>query len=84
MVHDPVVATAVRRRSSLEPRFELEGQEGRAADVLGRYHASGRRPNVLVILFDDVGWGTSAATAGVWPSVPLPPTSTGSPAAEPS
>ncbi len=64
MVHDPVVATAVRRRSSLEPRFELDGQEGRAADVLGRYHASGRRPNVLVILFDDVGWGDFGCYGG--------------------
>ncbi len=31
MAHDPVVATPVRRRPSLEPRFVLEGQEERAA-----------------------------------------------------
>ena len=84
MVHDPVVATTVRRRSSLEPRFELDGQEERAADVLGRHHASGRRPNILVILFDDVGWGDFGCYGGGVAVGAPPPTSTGWPAAAPS
>src|SRR5271166_668011 len=42
MTHDPVVATTVRERDSLEPHFVLDAQEERAAAALGRYHASGR------------------------------------------
>ena len=65
MAHDPVVAEAVRERDSLEPHFVLPDQEAAAAAALERYRgAAGRRPNVLVILFDDVGWGDFGCYGG--------------------
>ena len=59
--HDPVVAKTVRQRPSAEPRFVLAEQEERASGSLPAY---GRRPNVLVILFDDVGWGDFGCYGG--------------------
>ena len=58
MVHDPVVAETVRSADHLEPRFVIDAQEQAAAVRLAAFRgASGKRPNVLVILFDDVGLG---------------------------
>ncbi len=64
MAHDPIVAEPARERDSLEPRFILAAQEQRAAASLEAYRASGRRPNVLVVLFDDVGWGDFGCYGG--------------------
>lgn len=65
MAHDPVVADAVRSAEHLEPRFVLEPQETAAAARLAAYRGEdGRRPNVLVILFDDVGWGDFGCYGG--------------------
>ena len=55
--HDPVVAETVRERESAEPRFVLPEQEEPGRSALAEYRAGGRQPNVLVILFDDVGLG---------------------------
>ncbi len=65
MTHDPVVAEATRERDSLEARFVLADQEAHAAEVLDRYRgSSGKRPNVVFILFDDVGWGDFGCYGG--------------------
>ena len=65
MVHDPVVAETVRSADHLEPRFVLEAQEAAATARLNAYRGtSGKRPNVLVILFDDVGWGDFGCYGG--------------------
>ena len=65
MVHDPVVAETVRSADHLEPRFVLEAQEAAGTARLNAYRgASGKRPNVLVILFDDVGWGDFGCYGG--------------------
>ena len=67
MAHDPVVAETVRIADNLEPRFVLDGQEQRSRATLDAYRRGGagdRRPNVLVILFDDVGWGDFGCYGG--------------------
>jgi len=43
---------------------------------LAEYRAAGGRPNIVVILFDDVGWGDFGCYGGGWRSAPPRPTST--------
>jgi arylsulfatase A-like enzyme len=64
VAHDPVVAETVQERANQEPRFVLPEQEARAAARLDAYRAGGRRPNLLVVLFDDVGWGDFGCYGG--------------------
>ncbi len=64
MPHDPVVTEAVREAAHLEPQFRFADQEALAASRLAAYHATGKSPNVLVILFDDVGWGDFGCYGG--------------------
>ncbi|MGP0029949.1 MAG: arylsulfatase [Acidimicrobiales bacterium] len=49
---------------SAEPRFVLPEQEESASRLLESYRSTGRRPNVLVVLFDDVGWGDFGCYGG--------------------
>src|ERR1700734_2143782 len=65
MAHDPVVAETTRQRESLEPRFLIPGHEDRATAALARLRGEvGKQPNVLMILFDDVGWGDFGCYGG--------------------
>ncbi|HYD09365.1 MAG TPA: arylsulfatase, partial [Acidimicrobiales bacterium] len=61
MTHDPVAAPTTRLAPHLEPRFVFDDHEAAAAATL-----AGRRtrPNVLVLLFDDVGWGDFGCYGG--------------------
>ncbi len=65
MAHDPVVEEAVKERSSLEPHFVLDEQEQTASSLLNAFRGStGKQPNILIILFDDVGWGDFGCYGG--------------------
>ncbi|MGZ8752960.1 MAG: arylsulfatase [Acidimicrobiia bacterium] len=74
MTHDPVVAETVRQAEHLEPRFVLEEHERSAEAKLAEFRGAGsrgggsqgggKRPNVLVVLFDDVGWGDFGCYGG--------------------
>jgi arylsulfatase len=64
MTHDPVVTEAPRVAPHLEPRFVLPDHESTAEAKLAAFRAGGKRPNVLVILFDDVGWGDFGCYGG--------------------
>ncbi len=68
MAHDPVVAETVRSRTTSSRASCSTAQEQRARAALDAYRAGGgrtdRRPNVLVILFDDVGWGDFGCYGG--------------------
>jgi arylsulfatase len=68
MTHDPVVAETVRLAEHLEPRFVLEEHEQAAEAKLAAFRAGGagpgKRPNVLMVVFDDVGWGDFGCYGG--------------------
>jgi arylsulfatase len=65
MAHDPVVAETTRERDNVEPRFVLAEQEQRADAALADYRgATGKQPNILMVLFDDVGWGDFGCYGG--------------------
>ncbi len=64
MAHDPIVTDTVRAAEHLEPRFVHAGQEASAAARLAAFRQAGKRPNVLMIVFDDVGWGDFGCYGG--------------------
>ena len=64
MAHDPVVTEPVRAAEHLEPRFVWPEQDERAAAKLAAYRQDGKRPNVLIVMFDDVGWGDFGCYGG--------------------
>ena len=60
----PTIRSSLRPSSTAkntEPRFVFEDAEA-AADA--RLAAYGRKPNVLIVLFDDVGWGDFGCYGG--------------------
>jgi len=65
MAFDPIVEPTVRVAPHREPQFVHDGQDGAAAQRLDDYRSRrGRAPNVLVVLFDDVGWGDFGCYGG--------------------
>ena len=65
MPFDPIVSPTVRVAPHREPQFVHEDQQSAAARRLDEYRTrTGRRPNVLVVLFDDVGWGDFGCYGG--------------------
>ena len=62
---DPIVGDVEAPAPNREPRFVLREREQSAQAKLDAFVArTGRRPNVLVILMDDVGWGDFGCYGG--------------------
>src|SRR3954454_8366455 len=61
MAHDPISTPTERVVDHLEPRYVFPDAEA-AADA--KLAARGRRPNVALIVFDDVGWGDFGCYGG--------------------
>lgn len=74
MSHDPITAATTRFAAHREPRFGFPDQEAIAARKLAELEErTGRKPNVLVVLFDDVGWGDFGCYGGgVMAGAPTP------------
>ena len=62
---DPIASPAVRKAENLEPAFvhaeQVTAAEQKLAEHLARRK---RRPNILVFLMDDVGWGDFGCYGG--------------------
>ena len=62
---DPVVSPTVPLGAHREPVFRHFGQEEAADATTNDFRARhGRAPNVLIIMFDDVGWGDFGCYGG--------------------
>ena len=62
---DPIASPTVRSADHREPAFAFPDQDEAARRTLADFGAgTGRRPNILVILFDDVGWGDLGCYGG--------------------
>ncbi|HEY6318675.1 MAG TPA: sulfatase-like hydrolase/transferase [Acidimicrobiia bacterium] len=65
MAFDPIVASTTRVADHREPAFVHDEDQRAATARLAEHRARhGRPPNVLVILFDDVGWGDFGCYGG--------------------
>src|SRR5688500_6333186 len=74
MAHDPIASPTTPVAPNREPRFVLPEQEAVAEERLAAFvERTGRRPNVLIVLFDDVGWGDFGCYGGgVMTGAPTP------------
>src|SRR3954452_24274675 len=62
---DPITGATESPADNREPRFVLPARDQAAQAKLEEFVArTGRRPNVLVILMDDVGWGDFGGYGG--------------------
>jgi len=65
MAFDPITEPTHRVADHLEPAFRHDEQIGAAEARLAEHRErTGRAPNVLVVLFDDVGWGDFGCYGG--------------------
>jgi arylsulfatase len=66
MGHDPIATLAVTLADNREPVFRHPAQDAEAQRRIAEYQArnGGRKPNVLIVLMDDVGWGDFGCYGG--------------------
>lgn len=65
MAHDTIATPTVTLAENREPVFRHPGQEDAARRRIEEYERRhGRKPNVLVVLMDDVGWGDFGCYGG--------------------
>ncbi|HSO96413.1 MAG TPA: sulfatase-like hydrolase/transferase [Acidimicrobiia bacterium] len=65
MTFDPIATATVPVAANREPAFVHDDAAATARRRLDEYRARrGRNPNVLVVLFDDVGWGDFGCYGG--------------------
>src|SRR5258707_9814125 len=75
MAHDPIASPTVTLADNREPVFRHPGQEDAAQRRIADYAArhGGRKPNFLIVLMDDVGWGDFGCYGGgVMTGAPTP------------
>ena len=64
MEFDPIASPTTPVSQSREPTFVHDEAVAEATSRLDAFRAAGRRPNVLVVLMDDVGWGDFGCYGG--------------------
>jgi len=65
VAHDPITAATTRVTDHREPAFVHADQASAAQSKLATLEArTGRKPNVLIVLMDDVGWGDFGCYGG--------------------
>ena len=65
MAFDPITTETVSRGESREPAFAHPEQAAQAARKLAELERhTGRKPNILIVLMDDVGWGDFGCYGG--------------------
>ncbi len=64
MEFDPIASPTTPVSPSREPAFVHDDAVAEARSRLDAFRAAGRRPNVLVVLMDDVGWGDFGCYGG--------------------